>query len=149
MTNQATPTWTCPVCDSPAPFDTLNLDGYFVKVLSSPLLSEDVKEVRLQADGTCVLLEKVSTTIKVEDVDENLEEKPVGTTIKVENAAEQKTAKIKVEVDDASQPSASYGSLEQQEQHMAMIKEEKVSGKTKRGRTVDAVLHAAKRMKIE
>ena len=29
MMNEKKPTWTCPVCDSPAKYDDLMVDGYF------------------------------------------------------------------------------------------------------------------------
>ena len=39
MMNEKKPTWTCPVCDGPAKYDDLILDGYFQVEISSALIS--------------------------------------------------------------------------------------------------------------
>ncbi|PZC83100.1 E3 SUMO-protein ligase PIAS3 isoform X1 [Helicoverpa armigera] len=49
--NERKPTWLCPVCDRPAPYDSLVVDGYFQEVLTSPRLSGDCNEIQLHADG--------------------------------------------------------------------------------------------------
>ncbi|XP_053614295.1 E3 SUMO-protein ligase PIAS3 isoform X2 [Plodia interpunctella] len=49
--NERKPTWLCPVCDRPAPYDSLVVDGYFQEVLTSPRLSE-CNEIQLHADGS-------------------------------------------------------------------------------------------------
>ncbi|KAM3956696.1 LOW QUALITY PROTEIN: E3 SUMO-protein ligase Su(var)2-10 [Aphomia sociella] len=49
--NERKPTWLCPVCDRPAPYDSLVVDGYFQEVLTSPRLAGDCNEVQLHADG--------------------------------------------------------------------------------------------------
>ncbi|XP_059059566.1 E3 SUMO-protein ligase PIAS2 isoform X2 [Achroia grisella] len=49
--NERKPTWLCPVCDRPAPYDSLVVDGYFQEVLTSPRLASDCNEVQLHADG--------------------------------------------------------------------------------------------------
>ncbi|KAF2351987.1 Zinc finger MIZ-type [Trinorchestia longiramus] len=46
--NERKPTWTCPVCDKPAIYDTLVIDGYFQEVLS---LNTTSNEVTLHKDG--------------------------------------------------------------------------------------------------
>ncbi|CAG5029775.1 unnamed protein product [Parnassius apollo] len=50
--NERKPTWLCPVCDRPAPYDSLVVDGYFLEVLTSPRLSSDCNEIQLHADGS-------------------------------------------------------------------------------------------------
>ncbi|KAI5642924.1 MIZ/SP-RING zinc finger domain-containing protein [Phthorimaea operculella] len=50
--NERKPTWLCPVCDRPAPYDSLVVDGYFQEVLTSPRLSSDCNEIQLLADGS-------------------------------------------------------------------------------------------------
>ncbi|KAF5291366.1 hypothetical protein FQA39_LY03517 [Lamprigera yunnana] len=47
--NERKPTWNCPVCDKPALYDNLVIDGYFQDVLS--LSSNDVSEIQLHKDG--------------------------------------------------------------------------------------------------
>ncbi|CAH0590121.1 unnamed protein product [Chrysodeixis includens] len=49
--NERKPTWLCPVCDRPAPYDSLVVDGYFQEVLTSTRLSGDCNEIQLHADG--------------------------------------------------------------------------------------------------
>ncbi|XP_026320421.1 E3 SUMO-protein ligase PIAS2 isoform X2 [Hyposmocoma kahamanoa] len=49
--NERKPTWLCPVCDRPAPYDSLVVDGYFQEVLTSSRLSSDCNEIQLHADG--------------------------------------------------------------------------------------------------
>ncbi|KAL0869656.1 hypothetical protein ABMA27_005905 [Loxostege sticticalis] len=50
--NERKPTWLCPVCDRPAPYDSLVVDGYFQEVLTSSRLSSDCNEIQLHADGS-------------------------------------------------------------------------------------------------
>ncbi|KAF5269801.1 hypothetical protein FQR65_LT05847 [Abscondita terminalis] len=48
--NERKPTWGCPVCDKPALYDNLVIDGYFQDVLSSSAV--DVSEIQLHKDGS-------------------------------------------------------------------------------------------------
>ncbi|CAH2042592.1 unnamed protein product, partial [Iphiclides podalirius] len=50
--NERKPTWLCPVCDRPAPYDSLVVDGYFLEVLTSSRLASDCNEIQLHADGS-------------------------------------------------------------------------------------------------
>ncbi|XP_073973635.1 E3 SUMO-protein ligase Su(var)2-10 isoform X3 [Rhodnius prolixus] len=50
--NEKKPTWACPVCDKPAAFDNLVIDGYFQQVLVSSLLPADCHEIQLHKDGS-------------------------------------------------------------------------------------------------
>ncbi|XP_015593606.1 E3 SUMO-protein ligase PIAS2 isoform X3 [Cephus cinctus] len=50
--NERKPTWSCPVCDKPALYDNLVIDGYFQDVLSSSKLLPDVNEIQLLQDGS-------------------------------------------------------------------------------------------------
>ena len=50
--NERKPTWQCPVCDGPAHYDNLMVDGYFLDVISSPNLPEDENEIILNQDGS-------------------------------------------------------------------------------------------------
>jgi len=49
--NERKPTWQCPVCDRPAIFDTLLVDGYFLEVIKSKELPEDENDIILKQDG--------------------------------------------------------------------------------------------------
>ena len=52
MMNEKKPTWICPVCDSPARYEDLMVDGYFEEVIKSPLLPDEENEIILNQDGT-------------------------------------------------------------------------------------------------
>lgn len=50
--NERKPTWSCPVCDKPALYDNLVIDGYFQEVLNSTDLSTEITEIQLHKDGS-------------------------------------------------------------------------------------------------
>lgn len=50
--NERKPTWNCPVCDKPAVYDNLVIDGYFQEVLASTKLSSEDTEIQLHKDGS-------------------------------------------------------------------------------------------------
>lgn len=62
--NERKPTWNCPVCDKPAFFDNLVIDGYFQEVLASTELPSDKNEIQLHQDGSwsCHIEEKKKAT---------------------------------------------------------------------------------------
>ncbi|KAG8432052.1 hypothetical protein GDO86_019519 [Hymenochirus boettgeri] len=47
--NEKKPTWTCPVCDKKAPYDTLIIDGLFMDILNS---CTDCDEIQFMEDGS-------------------------------------------------------------------------------------------------
>jgi E3 SUMO-protein ligase PIAS1/E3 SUMO-protein ligase PIAS2 len=84
--NERKPTWMCPVCDKPALYDNLVIDGYFQQVLLSGKLSVDGNEIQLHQDGSwsSLIVKKEQTTIlspmpqekpvvKIETVSDDLE----------------------------------------------------------------------------
>lgn len=52
MMNEKKPTWICPVCDSPAKYDDIMVDGYFEEVIKSAELPEEENEIILNQDGS-------------------------------------------------------------------------------------------------
>jgi len=52
MMNEKKPTWLCPVCDSPAKYDDLMVDGYFQEVIKAEELPEEENEIILNQDGS-------------------------------------------------------------------------------------------------
>merc|ERR1719430_1952450 len=52
MMNEKKPTWTCPVCDSPAKYDDLMVDGYFQEVIKAEELPDEENEIILNQDGS-------------------------------------------------------------------------------------------------
>jgi len=84
--NERKPTWMCPVCDKPALYDNLVIDGYFQQVLLSGKLPVDGNEIQLHQDGSwsSLIIKKEQTTIlspmpqekpvvKIETVSDDLE----------------------------------------------------------------------------
>ena len=52
MMNERKGKWNCPVCNNPAPFESLMLDGYFAEMLNSPRLPVDDHEIVLHEDAS-------------------------------------------------------------------------------------------------
>ncbi|KAL3285902.1 hypothetical protein HHI36_000421 [Cryptolaemus montrouzieri] len=74
--NERKPTWVCPVCDKPALYDNLVIDGYFQDVLTSKNLPPDINEIQLHKDGSwsCQTVEKKSQKVdNTADVDISIE----------------------------------------------------------------------------
>ncbi|CAH1098553.1 unnamed protein product [Psylliodes chrysocephalus] len=65
--NERKPTWNCPVCDKPALYDNLVIDGYFTEALNSMMLPSECNEIQLNKDGTwCVQQPEKKVVNKVE-----------------------------------------------------------------------------------
>lgn len=56
MMNEKKPKWTCPVCNKPALFENLMVDGYFSEILASDKLPVDEHEIVLNSDASWVPL---------------------------------------------------------------------------------------------
>ena len=52
MMNERKPTWQCPVCDSPALYQNLMVDGYFLDVIKAKELPEEENKIILNQDGS-------------------------------------------------------------------------------------------------
>ena len=50
--NERKPTWQCPVCDSPALYQNLMVDGYFLDVIKAKELPEEENKIILNQDGS-------------------------------------------------------------------------------------------------
>ncbi|KAK7889655.1 hypothetical protein WMY93_025215 [Mugilogobius chulae] len=48
--NEKKPTWTCPVCDKPAPYELLTIDGLLSEILKET--TEDIEEIEYLTDGS-------------------------------------------------------------------------------------------------
>lgn len=84
--NERKPTWNCPVCDKPALYDNLTIDGYFQEVLVSNKLLPDVNEIQLLQDGSWENL-----VVKKENKDKEKSEK-------VESSASSKEVDVTVDL---------------------------------------------------
>lgn len=78
--NERKPTWNCPVCDKPALYDNLVIDGYFQEVLSSSMLPLDCNEIQLHKDGSWSAQNNEKKLIKCE--------KPATTSISIDDSIE-------------------------------------------------------------
>ncbi|KAL0281288.1 UNVERIFIED_CONTAM: hypothetical protein PYX00_002321 [Menopon gallinae] len=87
--NERKPTWTCPVCDKPALYDKLVIDGYFQEVLSSSKLPPEGNEIQLHSDGSWS-----SHTVKKEPT--SVGDQMDSNIVKVESKVET----VQVDVDD-------------------------------------------------
>ncbi|XP_044263413.1 E3 SUMO-protein ligase PIAS2 [Tribolium madens] len=95
--NERKPTWTCPVCDKPALYDNLTIDGYFQEVLASPNLPPDLNEIQLHKDGswsTQVNDKKITKSERV-PIDDSIE--IIGDDIELVTTATSSTDKTKDE----------------------------------------------------
>jgi len=52
LMNEKKPTWMCPTCSKPCLYDDIQIENYFLEVVSSPTLVDGCKEIELLADGT-------------------------------------------------------------------------------------------------
>ncbi|KAE9533463.1 hypothetical protein AGLY_009101 [Aphis glycines] len=52
LMNEKKPTWICPTCNNPCLYDDLQIQNYFLEVISSPTLKDCSKEIELLDDGT-------------------------------------------------------------------------------------------------
>ncbi|XP_072395892.1 E3 SUMO-protein ligase PIAS2-like isoform X2 [Diabrotica undecimpunctata] len=115
--NERKPTWNCPVCDKPALYDNLCIDGYFTEVLNSPLLPSSCNEIQLNKDGSwCVqtsekpnakvdkptvigLEDSVEIIDDLEIVSSNTAAAPTSTTDKTEDTAKPEESRKRDVVD--------------------------------------------------
>ncbi|XP_063238665.1 E3 SUMO-protein ligase PIAS3-like isoform X2 [Bacillus rossius redtenbacheri] len=68
--NELRPTWVCPVCNRPCPYDTLMLDGYFHELLTSSSLPESVTEIQVHQQGTWSMFPAAASPSKKPKLDE-------------------------------------------------------------------------------
>jgi len=77
LMNEKTPTWKCPCCNSPCLYDDMQINFYFLNILTDSYLPEFVEEIELLQDGTwrvcnarrMINIENVSRTNQIPFVD--------------------------------------------------------------------------------
>lgn len=52
LINEKKPTWTCPTCNNPCFYDDVQIDSYFLDIVSNPHLPDSCKEIKILSDGT-------------------------------------------------------------------------------------------------
>ncbi|KAL8618667.1 hypothetical protein ACOMHN_048843 [Nucella lapillus] len=60
MMNEKKPTWICPVCDKPAPFEKLIIDGYFMEIFRQ---SPESNEIVFNEDGNWMSIKQPKETL--------------------------------------------------------------------------------------
>lgn len=89
--NERKPTWICPVCDKPALYDNLVIDGYFQDVLNSPQLGLDCNEIQLYKDGSwSAQVEKEKKVVKPEKTPLDVSIEIIGDDIEIVGASNAK-----------------------------------------------------------
>lgn len=58
LMNEQKPSWTCPTCGQPCLYDDIQIQSYFIEVISSPNLPEKCNEIELLGDGTWKVFEE-------------------------------------------------------------------------------------------
>ncbi|XP_060857943.1 E3 SUMO-protein ligase PIAS2-like [Metopolophium dirhodum] len=62
LMNEKKPTWMCPTCNKACMYDDLQIENYFLEVVSSPKLKESSKEIEFLADGTWIVFKEKKKT---------------------------------------------------------------------------------------
>ncbi|KAE9522001.1 hypothetical protein AGLY_017606 [Aphis glycines] len=52
LMNEKKPTWMCPTCSKPCLYDDIQIENYFLEVVSSPTLKYCTTEIEILSDGT-------------------------------------------------------------------------------------------------
>lgn len=58
LMNEKKPTWMCPTCNKPCLYDDIQIENYFLDVVSSPTLKSCSKEIEILADGSWIVYEE-------------------------------------------------------------------------------------------
>jgi E3 SUMO-protein ligase PIAS1/E3 SUMO-protein ligase PIAS2/E3 SUMO-protein ligase PIAS3 len=62
LMNEKKPTWLCPTCNKSCVYDDIQIENYFLEVVTNPNLSESSKEIEILADGTWRIYEEKKDT---------------------------------------------------------------------------------------
>ncbi|KAF0752700.1 E3 SUMO-protein ligase PIAS2-like [Aphis craccivora] len=75
LMNEKKPTWMCPTCNKPCLYDNIQIQNYFLEVVTSPTLKDCSKEIELLADGTWRVYEETIETKNTNSTPNNV--KPI------------------------------------------------------------------------
>ncbi|VVC39750.1 Hypothetical protein CINCED_3A002116 [Cinara cedri] len=75
LMNEKKPTWTCPTCNKNCWYDDIQIESYFMDIISSPALTDSCKEIEVLADGTWRVYEESKDT--TDKTPMNNKEKPI------------------------------------------------------------------------
>lgn len=71
LMNEKKPTWMCPTCNKACLYDDIQIESYFLDIVSSPTLPDSCKEIEILADGTWRVYEEPETNINMESAADN------------------------------------------------------------------------------
>jgi len=72
--NEKNPTWECPICNITCLYDELEIQNYFLEIVTSPTLNSDCTDILFISDGTWVECENNKT--KIMNSNSDTEEEP-------------------------------------------------------------------------
>ncbi|RKF71727.1 E3 SUMO-protein ligase pli1 [Golovinomyces cichoracearum] len=77
------PTWSCPICNNPAPFESLAVDEYVKNILQKT--SKSVEQVTIQPDGRWELHDSKETSSRIKGTSKSLDGELVDITLAVDS----------------------------------------------------------------
>jgi len=154
MMNEKKPKWVCPVCNKPALYENLLIDGYFTDVLTSKNLPHDEHEIVLQSDASWDPLVPAKNTKNENGKDEKPTKRPSSPTQdRIKKAANVETLSLGDDDDEPLpiQPSTSSRSLQTISAEKNSVKSKEVDYVTLEDSDDDSLIvpPAGKRRRIE
>lgn len=70
LMNEKKPTWMCPTCSKSCFYDDIQIESYFLDIVSSPTLPDSCKEIEILADGTWRVYEEPKEDINMESTND-------------------------------------------------------------------------------
>lgn len=96
LMNEKKPTWLCPTCNKPCNYDDIQIESYFLDIVSSPTLPDSCKEIEILADGTWRVYEEIKET-KDQETPQNTKEKPID-SVDLDDSDDETSVELKKEV---------------------------------------------------
>jgi len=95
LMNEKKPTWMCPTCNKPCLYDDIQIENYFLEVVTSPTLKDCSKEIEILADGTWVVYEENKETKNTNSTPDT-KEKPID-SVDLDDSDDEKSIEPKKE----------------------------------------------------
>lgn len=73
LMNEKKPTWMCPTCSKSCFYDDIQIESYFLDIVTSPSLPDSCKEIEILADGTWRVYEEPKEDVNMENTINNKE----------------------------------------------------------------------------
>jgi len=55
LMNEKKPQWICPTCNKSCLYDNIQIENYFLEIITSPTLSDDINVIEVLADGSWII----------------------------------------------------------------------------------------------